>query len=585
MSFGRLTDPSKAASLGKLAGSPGSPLSLSKFVFVTGGVISSVGKGIATSFIGAILKSYGHRVTAIKIDPYINIDAGTFSPYEHGEVFVLNDGAEVDLDLGNYERMLDICLTKNNNITTGKIYDLVINNERQGRYLGKTVQVIPHITDAIQNWLYLVASAHALEGDSSSPNICMVEVGGVVGDIESMPFLEAIRQFQNAVGRQNFCHIHLSPILKTIEGEQKTKPTQMSIRQIRSLGIHPDFIFCRGEQEVNDSAKNKISLFCDTPPSNIISMPNMPSIFALLPIFHKQNIVASICARLQLNPPVESPLIYEWFDFAKKCDEVKASLVVAIVGKYVSFKDAYHSIASALFHASIYCNRSLIINWISSEHLETSHELSNKPQFEDAWKKLKNSSGVLVPGGFDKRGVVGKFLAIQYCRENRIPVLGICLGLQVMIIEFARNVLNLEEADSTEMNLSTRHPVVIDMPEFNPEKKGGTMRLGVRKTLLLQNHSHTVKLYNTSACLFERHRHRFEFNINYKPQFEEAGLLFVGHDETATRMEIVELPESLHPFFVGVQFHPEFLSRPLSPAPLFIGLIRASIANSLIAET
>ncbi|KAF1743148.1 hypothetical protein MXB_4245, partial [Myxobolus squamalis] len=531
----------------------------SKYIFITGGVISGLGKGVTTSFLGALMKAHGYNVTAVKIDPYINIDAGTFSPYEHGEVFVLDDGAEVDLDLGNYERMLDIRLSRANNITTGKVYDKVIKNERA---------VVPHVTDEIQSLLLGFSNLENVEHtlrDSS--------VGGVVGDIEGMPFLEAIRQLQYSLGRENYCQIHLSLVpmvlitlnTQTVDGEPKTKPTQMSVRNMRTIGLHPDFV---------------------------ISFPNMKNLYNLMPKLIEQNIVGRIYERLNLPPPIQTPVINQWLDLSQKlrCQNVTKKVVISIVGKYTLLIDAYHSIIASLSHSALFFDHKISINWVQSGHLDISCKESDKNAYHEAWEKLRSSQGIVIPGGFDNRGTQGKILAIQYARENNVPILGICLGLQLMIVEFARNVLYLDDADSVELNADTLNPVIIEMPEFNPSQKGGTMRLGLKKTIFSTKQSHACRLYGTPDFIFERHRHRYEFNINYKSKFEEAGMMFAGHDESGKRMEIIELPgmrimclfkENNHPYFVGVQYHPEFLSRPFSPAPLFKGLIMSSIERSI----
>ncbi|KII67717.1 CTP synthase 1 [Thelohanellus kitauei] len=521
----------------------------SKYIFVTGGVISGIGKGITTSFIGAILKAHGISVTAIKIDPYINIDAGTFSPYEHGEVYVLDDGSEVDLDLGNYERLLGVRLTCDNNITTGKIYNSVISKERQGKYLGRTVQIIPHITDEIQQVILEVGN-RIDDSENSEHKICLVEVGGIVGDIESMPFLEAIRQLQTRIGSDNYCHIHVSLLPTTVEGETKTKPTQSSVRQMKSQGLDPNFI---------------------------VSMPNLENVFQIIPKLCEQNIVEKICETLKMPKLEVTPLIDVWKKFSQRCVSLKSELPIALVGKYITLKDAYYSIMSALFHAGVHHGCKIKVNWVNAEDLTESSAAEHSDKHAEAWRLLKEAHGVIIPGGFDKRGFEGMCVAAKYCRVNKIPFFGICLGFQAMIVEFGRNQLGLTDANSTEFDPVTTHPLVVEMPEFNPQHKGGTMRLGLRKTVFTKTDCISYQLYGSKSCIFERHRHRFEFNLIYKKLFDEKEFCFVGNDETGERMEIGELKEKDHPFYIGVQYHPEFLSRPLTPSPLFLGFIKSSI--------
>ncbi|XP_058101067.1 uncharacterized protein LOC131245549 isoform X2 [Magnolia sinica] len=485
-----------------------------KYVLVTGGVVSGLGKGVTASSIGVVLKACGLRVTSIKIDPYLNTDAGTMSPFEHGEVFVLDDGGEVDLDLGNYERFLDIKLTRDNNITTGKIYQSVLDKERRGDYLGKTVQVVPHITDAIQEWIERVAMI-PVDGKEGPADICVIELGGTIGDIESMPFIEALGQFSYRVGAGNFCLVHVSlvPVLNVV-GEQKTKPTQHSVRGLRGLGLTPNILACRSTMALEENVKEKLSQFCHVPSANIITLYDVSNIWHI-------------------------PLLLR-----------------------------------ALLHASIACCRKLVVEWVPAADLEDTTAKESPDVYEAAWNLLKGADGVLVPGGFGDRGVQGKILAAKYARENRIPFFGICLGLQIAVIEYARSVLGLHDANSTEFNPNTKNPCVVFMPEGSKTHMGATMRLGSRRTYFQVTDCKSAKLYGNVKYVDERHRHRYEVNPDMVSELEAAGLSFVGKDESGQRMEILELPS--HPYFVGVQFHPEFKSRPGKPSALFLGFIAAA---------
>ncbi|KTG07401.1 hypothetical protein cypCar_00040648 [Cyprinus carpio] len=496
-----------------------------KYILVTGGVISGIGKGIIASSVGTILKSCGLHVTAIKIDPYINIDAGTFSPYEHGEVFVLDDGGEVDLDLGNYERFLDIRLTKDNNLTTGKIYQSVINKERRGDYLGKTVQVVPHITDAIQDWVMRQAKV-PVDDDDVEPQVCVIELGGTVGDIESMPFIEAFRQFQFKVKRENFCNIHVSLVPQpSATGEQKTKPTQNSVRELRGLGLSPDLIMCRCSTPLDNSVKEKISMFCHVEPEQVICVHDVSSIYRVPLLLENQGVVGYFCRRLNL--PIETKprkMLAKWKEMSDR-------------------------------------------QYVDSADLEASRLQEEPVRYHEAWQKLCSANGILVPGGFGVRGTEGKIQAISWARKQKKPFLGVCLGMQLAVCEFARNMLDWKDANSTEFDPETEHPVVIDMPEHNPGQMGGTMRLGKRRTIFKTKNSILRKLYGDVDHVEERHRHRFE-------HFEEKGFRFVGQDVEGERMEVIELDD--HPYFVGVQYHPEFTSRPIKPSPPYLGLLLAA---------
>ncbi|XP_054279940.1 CTP synthase 1 [Macrosteles quadrilineatus] len=553
-----------------------------KYILVTGGVISGVGKGVIASSFGTILKSCGIQVTSIKIDPYINIDAGTFSPYEHGEVYVLDDGGEVDLDLGNYERFLDVTLHKDNNITTGKIYQSVITKERKGDYLGKTVQVVPHITDAIQEWVERVAN-QSVSQDGAKPQVCIVELGGTIGDIEGMPFVEAFRQFQFRVKRENFCCAHVSLVPQPRStGEAKTKPTQSSVRELRGLGLSPDLVVCRSEKPINQDVKDKISNFCHVPPEQVVCIHDLSSIYRVPVLMEKQGMVEFFVERLQLNVQMPRPrkLINKWRDLADRVDSLRRDVKISLVGKYTKLEDSYASVTKALQHAAIDVGYNLKISYIEAADLEDSTNHSNPVQYHEAWQQLCKSDGVIVPGGFGKRGMEGKLAACAWCRKTKKPFLGVCLGLQAAVIEFSRNILKLENANSTEIDPETKHPVVIDMPEHTQGDMGGTMRLGKRKTIFCDKPQFTSKirqLYSNKEYIEERHRHRYEVNKDYVEQLEAAGLKFVGTDEVGERMEILELED--HPYYVATQYHPEYLSRPLKPSPPFLGLILASVGR------
>ncbi|RLN00691.1 hypothetical protein C2845_PM06G02850 [Panicum miliaceum] len=559
-----------------------------KYVLVTGGVVSGMGKGVTASSIGVLLKACGLRVTSIKIDPYLNTDAGTMSPFEHGEVFVLDDGGEVDLDLGNYERFLDIKLTRDNNITTGKIYQSVIDKERRGDYLGKTVQVVPHITDEIQEWIERVAM-NPVDGTEEPADVCVIELGGTIGDIESMPFIEALGQFSYRAGPGNFCLVHVSlvPVLNVV-GEQKTKPTQHSVRGLRGLGLIPDILACRSTQPLEEHVKVKLAQFCHVPIPNIINLHDVTNIWHIPLLLRDQKAHEAILKVLDLQWYIigpkyklncvgkipREPKLAEWTDRASKCDKCQTPVRIAMVGKYTGLSDSYLSVLKALLHASVALNRKLVVDWVPSCDLEDSTAEETPDAYEKAWKSLKGADGVLVPGGFGDRGVQGKILAAKYARENNVPYLGICLGMQIAVIEFARSIMKLNGANSTEFDPSTKTPCVIFMPEGSKTHMGATMRLGSRRTYFQVNKCKSAKLYGNASYVDERHRHRYEVNPDMVPEFEKAGLSFVGRDESGRRMEIIELPT--HRFFVGAQFHPEFKSRPGKPSPLFLGLIAAA---------
>ncbi|KAF2325102.1 hypothetical protein GH714_022781 [Hevea brasiliensis] len=521
-----------------------------KYVLVTGGVVSGLGKGVTASSIGVVLKACGLRVTSIKIDPYLNTDAGTMSPFEHGEVFVLDDGGEVDLDLGNYERFLDVTLTRDNNITTGKIFQSVIEKERRGDYLGKTVQ----------------------EGPA---DVCVIELGGTVGDIESMPFIEALRQLSFSVGHENFCLIHVSliPVLGVV-GEQKTKPTQHSVRELRALGLTPHLLACRSAQPLLENTKEKLSQFCHVPAANILNIHDVPNIWHIPLLLMNQNGHHAILKQLNLLSIATPPDLQDWTKMAETYDNLTNSVRIAMVGKYVGLTDSYLSVVKALLHACIACSLKPSIDWIAASDLEDDSAKLTPEAHAAAWETLRNAACVLVPGGFGDRGVRGMILAAKYARENNIPYLGICLGMQISVIEFARSALGMERANSEEFDAQTADRVVMFMPEGSTTHMGSTMRLGSRKTFFQTPDCITAKLYGNPQYVDERHRHRYEVNPDVIGVLEERGLKFVGKDETRKRMEILELPS--HPFYIGVQFHPEFKSRPRRPSPLFLGFILAA---------
>ncbi|XP_014226169.2 CTP synthase-like [Trichogramma pretiosum] len=547
-----------------------------KYILVTGGVISGVGKGVIASSFGAILKSCGLHVTSIKIDPYLNIDAGTFSPYEHGEVYVLDDGGEVDLDLGNYERFLDVILHKDNNITTGKIYEKVIRKERKGDYLGKTVQIVPHTTNAITEWVEEIANRPVTD-DGKIPDVCIVELGGTIGDMEGMPFVEAFRRFKR-VQKDNFCCAHVSYVpTPKAAGEAKSKPTQASVRELRGLGLSPDLIICRSDKPIGDEVKEKISHFCDVEPDQVIKIHDLPSIYEVPLLMVDQGVMHYLNDRLELNIPLPLPdsFMSVWKNLAHRVDLLRDPVEIALVGKYTKLEDAYKSVIKSLEYASIKAGRKLTLKFIDAASLEEQAKTSDPVAYHAAWKRLCSSDGVVVPGGFGSRGVNGKMEACRWCREHNIPFLGICLGFQTAVMEFSKNVLHLDDVNSTEFAPDCKNPVVIDMPEHNNGDMGGTMRLGKRETRFVTEKSVLRQLYGNVESIEERHRHRYEVNPKYVSDLEAAGLKFVGRDVDNIRMEIIELEN--HDYFVATQFHPEYLSRPMAPSPPFLGLILASV--------
>ena len=534
-----------------------------------------------------MLQSIGLRVTSIKIDPYLNCDAGTMSPFEHGEVFVLNDGGEGDLDLGNYERFLGITLTRDHNITTGKVYQQVLQKERRGDYLGKTVQVVPHVTDAIQDWIEKIAhlcveASDKKEDDGRVADVCLIEVGGTVGDIESMVFLEALRQFQFRVGVENFCLVHVSlvPVLGSV-GEQKTKPTQHAIKELRSAGLSPDVIICRSSTELEPATKAKIGMFCQVSANHVLSVHDVSNIYHVPLLLAKQGAASILMSKLQLMNRFREPDLAAWSSMAHRVDNFQNLTRIALVGKYTGLQDSYLSVIKALKHASMKCDHDLEIEWIEAGDLELETKQQNPQQYEQAWRKLRAVDGIVCPGGFGDRGVDGKVLTAQYARENKVPYLGICLGMQVAVIEYARHVLQWADANSEEFDKQSTHQVVVFMPEINPNEMGGTMRCGERRTVLHEQEDPTKRslasyLYGKRTAILERHRHRYEVNPEVVAQIQAAGLNFVGTDDKGVRMQVVELDRDVHPFYLATQYHPEFKSHPTDPSPPFYGLILAA---------
>ncbi len=556
--------------------SASNPVDCMKYVVVTGGVLSGLGKGITASSIGVLLKSAGLRLTSVKIDPYLNSDAGTMSPFEHGEVFVLDDGGEVDLDLGNYERFLDVALTRENNITTGKVYANVIEKERRGDYLGKTVQVVPHITNEIQDWIERVAHVSA-DGTGETPDACVIELGGTVGDIESAPFIEALRQFQFRVGQENVCFVHVSlvPVMGPV-GEQKTKPTQHTVKELRGLGIIPDILVCRSEVPLEDETRAKLAAFCHVGTDAVVSAHDVSNLYRIPISLYEQSVLSKVSEHLGFEVPDTLPMLDDWKGMADKVDRLDEEVHIAMVGKYTGLSDSYLSVIKALQHSAYAVDRRLVIDWIESTDLDP-HDVTEK--HDEAWGLLKAADGILVPGGFGNRGVEGKIAAANYARINNVPYLGVCLGLQIATIEFCRNVLGLENANSTEFDENTPNPAVVFMPEISKTHMGGTMRLGTKPTPFLVDDCKMKRLYGGAEHVDERHRHRYEVNPDLIERIEAEGLVYVGKDETGQRCEIMELEN--HPYYVGTQYHPEFKSRPNRPSPPFLGLLKAAVGQEI----
>ena len=534
---------------------------MTKYIFVTGGVVSSVGKGITVAALGRILKSRNISVSVQKLDPYLNVDPGTMSPYQHGEVFVTEDGAETDLDLGHYERFIDINLTTASSVTSGQIYSSVIANERRGDFLGGTIQVIPHVTNELKSRIHLVA-------EQSEADVVIVEVGGTVGDIEGLPFLEAIRQMRNDVGRENtfYIHVTLLPYLSST-GEIKTKPTQHSVNELRRIGIQPDVIACRSDYPVSDELKAKISLFCDVDKRAVIPLLTASTIYETPLILEEEGLGDFIIDRMSITQTGHD--LSEWRKMVEKIKAPKETIKIALVGKYVELPDAYISVREALRHAALHHNKNVEIILVSSEELEHG----------DIEQTLRYASGIVVPGGFGDRGIEGKIMAAKYARENKIPYLGLCLGMHVLVIDLARHVLNFDVANSAEFDQQCAYPVIDLLPEQrNVDEMGGTMRLGLYPCKVVEN-THARKAYGVEL-VHERHRHRFEVNNDFREQLEQAGFVASGISPDGRLVEIGEIKD--HPWMVGVQFHPEFLSRPGRPHPLFRDFI--GVAKTIVRD-
>ena len=531
---------------------------MTKYIFVTGGVVSSLGKGIVAASVGRVLKNRGLKVTLQKFDPYLNVDPGTMSPYQHGEVFVTEDGAETDLDLGHYERFIDGNLGQYSNVTAGRVYSSIIEKERRGDYLGGTVQVIPHVTNEIKSRVLLA-------GESSDADVVITEIGGTTGDIESLPFLEAIRQIRSDLGRENVCFIHctLLPYIKAA-GEMKTKPTQQSVKELRGLGIQPDIIVVRNELALNDELRAKISLFCDIPKQNVIESRDVSNLYQLPVNLKAQKIDDIVLKHFGLTAPEAD--MTEWLSLVDRVDNLKENVRIALVGKYVELHDAYISVVESLKHAGYKHNAKVKIDWIQSEDITE----------ENVHEYLKDADGILVPGGFGDRGVEGKITTIKYARENNVPFFGICLGMQLAAVEFARNVCGLTGAHSSELDPNTPYPIInLLADQENVVEMGGTLRLGSYPCTLAEG-SVAHKEYG-EINITERHRHRYEFNNFYRDRLTDKGMVLSGVSPDGKLVEIVEIPE--HPWFVAGQFHPEFKSRPEKAHPLFAGFIKASLEN------
>ena len=536
---------------------------MTKFVFVTGGVVSSIGKGIVAASLGRLLKSRDYSVSILKLDPYINVDPGTMSPFQHGEVFVTEDGAETDLDLGHYERFTDTSMSRLNSVTTGAIYQAVINKERRGDYEGGTVQVIPHVTNEIKSRIHRVAR-------NRNPDVVIVEIGGTVGDIESLPFMEAIRQFRQDVGRHDviYMHVTLIPWIPAAN-ELKTKPTQHSVKELRSIGIQPDILVCRSERPLSDGLREKISSFCNVPIDCVIPAQDAPSIYEVPLYMEKEGLAEQSLSLLDLEQ--RSPDLTHWSSLVNRLYSPDKSIEIAIVGKYVQLNDAYLSVIEALSHAGIQFNTDVKIRWVDSEDIER----------EGPEKYLNGVAGIVVPGGFGSRGIDGKISTVQYVRERNIPFLGLCLGMQCLVLEWALHVADLPMANSSEFDTEAEHPVISLLPEQEDVVDlGGTMRLGLYPCRLEPN-TLASKLYQKEV-IYERHRHRYEFNNAYRNLFLETGFMVSGTSPDGRLVEIVELPS--HPFFIACQFHPEFQSRPNTPHPMFLGLIEASLELATPSE-
>jgi CTP synthase len=542
---------------------------MTKYIFVTGGVVSSLGKGLAASSLGCLLEARGMRVQMMKLDPYINVDPGTMSPFQHGEVFVTDDGAETDLDLGHYERFTSAKLSQANNWTSGRIYLSVIEKERRGDYLGKTIQVIPHITDEIKAAVRTVA-------DKEKPDLLIVEIGGTVGDIESLPFMEAIRQIGNEEGRNNaiFVHVTLVPYIAAA-GELKTKPTQHSVKELREIGIAPDILLCRSDRPLSLDLRRKIALFCNVQETAVISALDVKTIYEVPLAFHEQGVDDLIVKTLHLNEQFPTVDLKNWRELVSTIKEPSDGAVkIAIVGKYVELEDSYKSLREALTHAGVANNLRVNVDWLESENLMK----------EDYENQLHDYDAILVPGGFGKRGISGMLRSIKYARKSGTPYFGICLGMQTACIEFARNACGLRDADSTEFNADTPFPVIFKLRDLvNVEEYGGTMRLGAWACQLKEG-SLAREIYHGAPEIWERHRHRYEFNPEFRAPLEREGFVFSGVSPDGKFVEMIELPRETHPFFVAGQFHPEYKSKPLAPHPLFVSFVKAAHENRLHSE-
>jgi len=540
-----------------------------KYVFVTGGVVSSLGKGLAAASIGCLLESRGAKVTLMKLDPYINVDPGTMSPFQHGEVYVTDDGAETDLDLGHYERFTNATMSQANNWTSGRIYLSVIEKERRGDYLGKTIQVIPHITDEIKMAVRTLA-------EKEKPDVLICEIGGTVGDIESLPFMEAIRQLGNEEGRHNtiFVHVTLVPFIAAA-GELKTKPTQHSVRELREIGIAPDVLLCRSDRPLPLELRRKIALFCNVEENAVISALDVDTIYEVPLALHEQELDSLIIKLLELEDDFPHAELKEWRELVSTIKEPSEGTVkIGIIGKYVELEDSYKSLREALTHAGVANNLRVKIEWFESENL-----------MKDDWEAdLQDFDAILVPGGFGKRGVSGMIRAIKYARKSRTPYFGICLGMQTACIEFARSECGIKDADSTEFNEESKNPVIFKLRDLvDVEELGGTMRLGAWECLLAEG-SLAREIYGGAEAISERHRHRYEFNPEYRNDLEKNGLVFSGISVNGKFVEMVELPQDVHPYFVACQFHPEYKSKPLKVHPLFDSFVRAAFQNRMNSE-
>ncbi|THH01177.1 hypothetical protein EW026_g1468 [Hermanssonia centrifuga] len=562
---------------------------MTKYIIVSGGVVSGIGKGVIASSTGLLLKTTGLKVTAIKIDPYMNIDAGTMRPQEHGEVYVLNDGGEVDLDLGNYERYLDVTLSRDNNITTGKIYREVIEKERRGDYLGKTVQIVPHVTNAIQDWIERVSKIPA-DNTGEEPDVCIVELGGTVGDIESAPFVEAMRQFQFRVGYENFALIHVS-LVPDMHGEQKTKPTQTTVHALRGLGLLPDLIACRliVQKPLEPATKEKISMFCHVSAEQVIGVHDVSSVYHVPLLLQSQGIVQYLHKRLNLGSIELTKEMKErgldlekrWRDLTGRQERLYDDVSIVLVGKYTDLQDSYMSVSKALEHSAFRCQRKLTLKWVNSSDLEPETQVTNPAKYHDAWRAVVSAGGILVPGGFGTRGTEA--------RRHRVGEARLRLYRQVPV-RISRKSHNTDwrwttEATSTEFDGDTKQPLIIFMPEISKTHMGGTMRLGLRPTVFeagSEKWSKVRQLYGGAEKIWERHRHRYEVNPEYLEKLSESGLSFVGKDEKGERMQVLELPD--HPYFVGLQAHPEFCTRPLNPSPPFLGFVAAASSHTVVRD-